>query len=329
MARAKIRWGRLVGVLALLALVAGGVKMLTAELPPAPPHARAAPDLTALPPMRVCWLEFSRSDVWGQLGTAGLTRTGTWKNTASGLLVRHPKGDVLIDAGYSPRILEEISEKKPLARFFTKVAYEGTRDRSTVTDALRKVGATPEGLKWFIPSHAHEDHLGGMVEEELTQVPVLLPSEELEWVKAWSTHGGVIPAQARAVEGRMTAMAFEPRPYENFDESFDVFGDGAIVVTKIPGHTPGSVATFVNLSPTRRVVHVGDTVNLTESIERRLPKSTLMQFFTDRDAKGAKASVSRLAQLHELAPEVHFLPAHDRDVWEKFFGGAPGCVSAQ
>jgi glyoxylase-like metal-dependent hydrolase (beta-lactamase superfamily II) len=164
---------------------------------------------------------------------------------------------------------------------------------------------------------------------ELKQVPVLLPSEELELIKSWRTHTAVVPAHARAVEGRMTAMRFEPRPYETFDESFDVFGDGVLVVTKLPGHTPGSIATFVNVSPGKRLVHVGDTVNITESIERRLPKSTLLQLFTDVDSEQAAAAVARLSQLRELAPGLHFLPAHDREAWEKFFNGAPGCVSAQ
>ena len=323
----KLRWGRLVGGLLLLALVAGGVKMLTAELPPAPPHARVAPQLDSLPAVQVCWVEFARSEFWGQLGTAGLTRTPKWRSTVSGVLVRHPQGDVLIDAGYSPTMLEELGERPLLARRFTERGYSSTYDRSTVTEALKKAGTTPEGLKWFIPSHGHEDHLGGMV--ELKQVPVLLPSEELELIKGWRTNTAVVPAHARAVEGRMTAMSFEPRPYETFDESFDVFGDGVIVVTKLPGHTPGSTATFVNVSPEKRLVHVGDTVNLAESIERRLPKSTVLQFFTDFDAKGARAAVARLSQLRELAPGLHFVPAHDREAWEKFFNGTPGCVSAK
>ncbi|MFP2926687.1 MBL fold metallo-hydrolase [Pyxidicoccus sp. 3LG] len=327
MAKVKIRWGRILGLLGVVALVAGGVKLLTAELPPAPPHARVAPDLTALPPVEVCWLELSRSDVWGQLGTAGLTRTKTWKNTASALLVRHPQGDVLIDAGYSPNVHEEVERRPPLQRFFNGMALRGTRDRSTLAAALQKVGATPEGLKWFIPSHAHLDHLGGMV--ELRQVPVLVSPEEEQLIRDWRNQKEVYPEHAQAVEGRMTAMTFQPKPYENFDESFDVFGDGVVVVTRIPGHTPGSIATFVNLSPSRRLVHVGDTVSLTESVERRLPKSTVLQFFTDTDADAAGVAVSRLAQLHEQAPELHFLPAHDRDAWEKFFGGAPGCVKAR
>ena len=315
------------GTAFVVALGVGAVKLLTAELPPAPPHSRAAPDLEGLPPVEVCWLELSRSDVWGQLGTAGLTRTGRWNNTASALLVRHPQGDVLIDAGYSPNVHEEVQRRPPLARFFNESALRGTRDWTSLSAAFAKVGAGPEGLKWFIPSHAHLDHLGGMV--ALREVPVLLPAEEQALIQDWRTRKEVFPEHALAVEGRMTAMAFQPRPYENFDESFDVFGDGVLVVTRIPGHTPGSIATFVNLSPTRRLVHVGDTVNLTESVERRLPKSRLLQLFTDTDSAGARMAVARLSQLHELAPELHFLPAHDRDAWEKFFGSAQRCVRAR
>lgn len=327
MGRYRVRWGRLVGLVGGVAVLAGVVKLLTAELPPAPAHARAAPGLAALPPVEVCWLELSRGEVWGQLGTAGVTRRGTWKNTASALLVRHPRGDVLIDAGYSPNVHEEVKGQPPLRRLFSEMALRGTRDWSTIAAALQKVGAAPVGLKWFIPSHAHLDHLGGMV--ELTQVPVLLPKEELELIQSWRTRHEVFPEHARAVEGRMTAMAFEPKPYENFDESFDVYGDGVVVVTRIPGHTPGSIATFVNLSPTKRLVHVGDTVSLSESVERRVPKSTLLQWFTDTDSGEAGKAVARLSQLHEQAPGLHFLPAHDRDAWEKFFGGAPGCVKAR
>ena len=98
---------------------------------------------------------------------------------------------MLIDVGYSPKAREEVKHRPPVARFFNMVAIDGARDWSTLTAALQKVGASPEGLKWFIPSHAHLDHLGGMV--ELRDVPVLLPQEELPPIQRWQTRKEVLP----------------------------------------------------------------------------------------------------------------------------------------
>ena len=50
MARFRVRWGRLLGALFGVALLVGVVKLFTAELPLARPHARAVPDLKAVPP---------------------------------------------------------------------------------------------------------------------------------------------------------------------------------------------------------------------------------------------------------------------------------------
>ena len=98
---------------------------------------------------------------------------------------------MLIDVGYSPNAREEVTHRPPVARFFNTVAIDGARDWSTLTAALQKVGASPEGLKWFIPSHAHLDHLGGRV--ELRDVPVLLPQEELSLIQRWQTRKEVLP----------------------------------------------------------------------------------------------------------------------------------------
>jgi hypothetical protein len=47
-----------------------------------------------------CWLETSAATMDGALGGAGLRETKVWDSAVSGVLVRHPKGDVLIDAGF-------------------------------------------------------------------------------------------------------------------------------------------------------------------------------------------------------------------------------------
>jgi N-acyl homoserine lactone hydrolase len=193
-------------------------------------------------------------------------------------------------------------------------------------EALRAAGADPQRLRWVLLSHAHVDHAGGLV--DLPDVPVLLAKEEMDFVDQHANDESihVVPAHAHAALGRSTPLTFAARPYETFDESADVFGDGSVVVVKLAGHTPGSIGTFINVSPELRLFHVGDAVNVNEAIERRLTKSVVMTS-TDVDRAEADQVVARLAQLHEQDPKLKILPAHDRNAWEQALGEAGRCVS--
>jgi len=324
------RWKRR-GVRALITaaalLVVGTIVLLVRSrpMPEASPHARAVPSFAALPEnVQICWLEYTRREAPGGVAMAGLSPKSPWNVTTSGLLVRHPRGDVVIDLGFSSHFEEEIRDYPPILRFrLEQTRAEGDTVQST-PDAIRAAGADPDKLTWAIVSHAHIDHAGGLV--DMPRVPVLLPQEEIDFFVRYRDQKtrNVIPAHARAVEGRTTALHFENKPYETFDESADVFGDGSIIIVKLSGHTPGSIGTFVNVSPRRRIFHVGDTVNVVEAIEARRPKSIVMAS-TDHDPAAANAVVSRLAQLHAMVPDLAILPAHDRDQWLRVFGTGPHC----
>jgi glyoxylase-like metal-dependent hydrolase (beta-lactamase superfamily II) len=135
----------------------------------------------------------------------------------------------------------------------------------------------------------------------------------------------VVPAEAKGMDARVHALRFDSKPYETFDESADIFGDGSVVVVKLPGHTPGSIGTFVNLSPTFRNFHVGDAVNANETIERPLPKSLVMAM-TDNNGPQANAAAAKLSQLLALDPGLLMLPAHDRGASQAVFGATPRCI---
>ena len=295
-------------------------------LPPAPNHARAAADFSKLPRLKICWVEYARKNEWGWLGSPGFSRTWTWKSTASGILVRHPQGDVLLDGGNSPNFDAELAELKFLPRNYLKMAAGGLKTTTRPTDALTKLGVDPAKLKWFIPSHAHLDHLGGVMDLP-KDVPVMMSPDEMYMVRARKDEGGlsVVPAQARAVVARTQPLPFADRAYETWDESADLFGDGSVVFVKLPGHTPGSMGTFVNLGPGRRLLHVGDVVDIGEQVERRVGKSFVLMP-TDGDRDKANAAVAKVSQFHEAASDVVIIPAHDRTAYEKFFGPEPGCV---
>lgn len=297
----------------------------TGAAPDAAKHSHARGSVSETPRLSVCWIEFGNYAAWAPLGTAGATEAERFDVTFSASVIRHPKGDVLLDSGYSSRALEEIESLPLLARTWVGTSFKKIKSFTPADKALRAAGLDATRFKWFIPSHAHNDHVGGLV--DLPAQAVLLPEQEKSFIEgpnAAEFH--IPPAHVAVMKGRMTAMPFKPAPYEIFDESFDLFGDGSVVIIRMGGHTPGSIAAFINLSPERRLVHIGDLVSTVESIQRQVPKSRFVQFFTDHDAEETARQVGRLAHLRRERPELLFLPAHDRAAWVRAFDGGPRCI---
>ncbi|HEU4539084.1 MAG TPA: MBL fold metallo-hydrolase, partial [Polyangiaceae bacterium] len=240
---------RLRPCLSALVLLAGAPALAGcgSTLPPAPPHAfvAAAP---ASPPMQLCWVEFATNEKPGGYGLAGSSGRDRWPITYSGLLVRHPRGDLLIDAGNSLHFDEE----KKTAGFFSEILlglYPGSGERvASAPAALARAGEAPAGLKAIVLTHVHADHAGGAL--DLPGVPIVLSIDELNYVRRAKGEGGfdVVKAQGEAIERRAQPVRFARAPYENFDQSHDYFGDGSVVFVPLAGHTPGSMGVFVNRS---------------------------------------------------------------------------------
>lgn len=294
------------------------------RLPPAADHAHVQPDVSRIPDdLRVCWAEFARTGGPAWPLTTGPTRTKRFDGTASGLLIRHPQGNVLVDAGNSSNLREEWKDYPFVLRKKLDLAPGKMAPIRTHAEALAMAGVTAADLRWILISHIHADHAGGIV--DLPDVPVLAAGPELEFTRrlARSKTLHVIPAHAAALEGRSEALVFDDGPYENFDASEDLFGDGSVVVVPLYGHTPGSVGTFVNLPDGRRLLHVGDAVMLSEAITARASKGVLVREL-DHDFGKANEVLRVLSQLAVRVPALTILPAHDRPAWSAFFG-EPGC----
>jgi glyoxylase-like metal-dependent hydrolase (beta-lactamase superfamily II) len=293
--------GRLSAALAALALATA-----------APAHAK-----------EVCWVEFSHADAPGAFGAAGAT-AAVWKNTASGLLVRHPKGDVLIDAGWNRAIQAQLAELSPQKRPMAERLVAGAGAKTPAPEALAQVGERPDQLRYILPTHGHYDHMAGA--EDLPGAPILLAPAEIAYLDAeLKTPDIVAVSNIRALQSRFRPIAFKSKPYLGFAQSFDVYGDGAIVVVPLPGHTPGSVGAFVKAGG-RTVFHVGDAVFVREAAEKGLPKNPALRPVVDNDGAAADAEAKALAAFHAAHPAIVIVPAHDRSAWETVFGPEPGCL---
>src|SRR5579864_616849 len=288
-------------------------------LPPAPPHARAVPSIANLPGLSACWLETGKSFSRFSIGM-----------TAGSILVRHPAGDLLIDAGNSSHFARDVSIYPFWLRLKLRSLAGQLGPEVPLPEALRQVGEDPAKLRWAILSHVHLDHAGGLM--DLPHLTVLMTREELVFANdsAAQAKGYVLAAYTKVLpQPNAPTLQFDPKPYETFDESADLYRDGSVVVVPLRGHTPGSVGIFVNLSPARRFFYVGDSVDDERGFEERVAKTLLLRD-SDNDPVLANQIVSKLSQLHGTVPGLAIIPAHGRSAYKKFFPAGPlSCVSTQ
>lgn len=271
----------------------------------------------------VCWIEFSGADAPGAMGAAG-AQASVWHNTASGLLVRHPKGIVLIDAGWSKAAKEQMAELSPEKRPTAERIFGSLKWRKSAPEALEAAGYRPDQIHFILPTHGHYDHLAGA--EDLPSAPILLSRPEIEFLDGEEKTPDIVAASdIRALKTRFKPIEFESKSYLGFEQSFDLYGDGGIVVVPLPGHTPGSVGVFVNVGH-KRVFAIGDATWVLEAVERNLPKVPPLRAFADYDGPASDRTVELLHGFLQAHPDIAILPAHDRSAWEKVFGPDPRCV---
>jgi N-acyl homoserine lactone hydrolase len=324
--RIRVWLQRAVILLVLLAILLGvGAYILYFHrdtLAAAPPHARVAPTITPLKGLSACWVE-----------TGSTFTSFPFAMTAGSILVKHPSsdsnGDLLIDTGDSSHFDDEIAGYPFLLRLKLKNLAGQLTPEVALPELLRLVGGDPTKVKWVILSHTHLDHAGGLM--DLPAMPVLLNSEELRYAfnPAVQAKGFVIPVHTQKFPSPdAPTLKFDAKPYETFDESADLYGDGSVVVVPLRGHTPGSVGIFVNLDPHRRLFYVGDAIDDERGFQDRVDKPLMLRD-SDNDPARANEIVAKLNQLHQMVPELAIIPAHGRSAYLKFFPGGPiTCVSS-
>ena len=167
-------------------------------------------------------------------------------------LVRHPKGDLVWDAG-----LPDALNADP-----TGQTADGMTMRVPVTmqSQIEAVGLSLSEIEYFAPSHSHFDHTGNAA--LLARSTLLINAAEREFMFG---PGAENPA--------LISDFIEPLRSSNtitFEEDYDVFGDGRVVIINAPGHTPGHSVLFVDLKEFGPVLLTGDLYHLEESRQRRI-----------------------------------------------------------
>lgn len=221
------------------------------------------------------------------------------------VLVRHPQGSLLFDTGLGTHAKAHFAAAIP---YWLRPLTRYTR----YMPAKRALGAEAAAIDRIVLSHMHWDHVSGV--EDFPQAEVLVSRTEYEMATAGeASRAQFMPEQFDEVK-QWRMADFTDGPYENFDRSQDLFGDGTVVLVPLPGHTPGALGMFVNLNSGKRFFFVGDAAWAVEAFRIPAPRFWLSRLLIDHDSAETERTLLRVARLMRHDPELIVVPAHDEAV---------------
>ena len=148
-----------------------------------------------------------------------------------------------------------------------------------IVDRLKEVAVTPEQVKYVGISHFHTGQL-----DPFNNATLLIGKADGDQITSPT------PLQGANVAG-FKSWTGESRKVEPLTGDKDVFGDGSVVVLRMPGHTPGHSSLLVRLKDMGPVLLTGDLVHFRENYDT----GGVPSFNFDRAA--TVASMDRMKQL--------------------------------
>ena len=153
-------------------------------------------------------------------------------------LVHHPEGLCLFDTGQTARAASP--GYHPGWHPYLRLACFELVPEDEIGTQLARAGVDPGTVRWVVLSHLHTDHVGGVGAFPGAEVIV----SAVEWERATGLSGrmrGYVPQHwppgAEPVLVDVSGPGVGP-----FKGSYDVAGDGSLLVVPTPGHTPGHVS---------------------------------------------------------------------------------------
>jgi N-acyl homoserine lactone hydrolase len=219
---------------------------------------------------------------------------------ATAVLVQHPKGDLLIDAGFGSSVAAHVAALPRIQR----TPYHAAQ---TAGDQLDASGYDRGRLPGVLITHSHWDHVSGL---DGLRMPIWINPGERRYA-AENPDGKVFRIVSPGHEIREYRLSGPP--YLGFPSSLDVHGDGSVVIALAGGHTTGSVVVFVTVPSGQRYAFIGDLTWQLDGIHRRAERPLLMRRFADSHPAQVRQGLLRVIALDGL---MQIVPAHDLSAYD-------------
>lgn len=223
--------------------------------------------------------------------------TGTVTYPVMCFLVEAAGERVLFDTGMHPAVRDDaVAHWGKVAR---RRLVPRLDDDGDVVARLRASGVRPEDVGLVVNSHLHNDHAG--MNLAFPGSRTLVRTREFEYA---------VSLMDTPSSGFVRADFFDvARPPELFDyeTSYDLLGDGSLILLSTPGHTPGHQSMLVRFPSGARYVLSGDAVYSCSDLEAGRPPGIVW------DDELARRSARRLQAMAQDGAQV--LVCHDAGTW--------------
>jgi N-acyl homoserine lactone hydrolase len=271
------------------------------------------PDSSTWPNIEVTFLRCGHVTLPEFLVVRGALSWAPHVNAYSAVLIRHPKGTFLYDSGFCSDIYAFLRKQSILFRtLLGSFVFE-----QALSSHLQQLEVKPDDLDFILLSHLHWDHVSGI--PDLPGVPLLINRVEYDAAKAHTANTGATPLIWQLMGDNPHELFDCTGPaYMGFRSSYDLFGDGSLVLVPLPGHTPGNTGLFINRADGSRLFLVGDAV---WSAENYMYPATmhpiLWSAFTSDDAS-ARQTLIDLHRFSHRHPEIPVIGMHDASMQKAF-----------
>lgn len=234
----------------------------------------------------------------GPIVVEGAFRPLTVSMSMTTFLVEHPQARFLIDPAMCADVHAQVVPLLPRA---IRRVVAPSKPVLGLGEALSGAGRAVTDVDFVLPTHLHWDHIAGLLE-----LPALVPVH------------ATVEEHTAAMQSPVTELLLRRQPFDpyvldgppvlTFTSSFDFFGDGAVVLVDLAGHTPGSVGILLALDDGARVLLAGDAVWHSRQITLIREKAPFPGNLVDHSRDATFRSIHRL---HALPAHVRIIAAHD------------------
>lgn len=225
--------------------------------------------------------------------------------------VETPHGKLLVDTGWRREMSPNgvFDRKAQIKELCTPMLYRvnfGVLPLGQAADEqLAEMGVRPEDIDHVLITHLDCDHVCGLRAFQNAK-NVMVSKADLDHIR--KEPKGIVRFRKEWWKG-VDLKTFDWNGTEGpAGHSYDVFGDGSVVMINIPGHSAGLCAVKLTGKDGRFVLLAGDGGYARKSWEQMITSGI------SEDKKAQKKSLSWIKEMSEVPNCIAVLASHDQDV---------------